>query len=93
MKRKCPICQQLLHFESPDWTLQDQATNDHRVATVGTSNNAPANIASTVESQIASNLAAYDLDCDEELNLGFMGTAWIQCPEKRENITGICVPK
>ena len=91
--RICPICKARLTDIHPGYVLREWTINNHRVATIGSAANAAAEITHTVEHQIASNLAAYDLDYDAELNLGFMGTAWVQCPQKRETVTPICIEK
>ena len=93
MVRKCPICGCRLEGIKTDWILKDYRIGDHQVATIGTAHNARADIQQAAQFQIASNLAAYDLDYDAELNLGFQGTAWVQCPMAREEITRITFPR
>jgi len=86
MTRKCPQCGAVLAGLSTDWVLTETTIAGHRVCTIG-SQNAPAAAAA----QMAANLAAYTLDYDVRLNLGFRGTAWVQCPTVRE-VTDICSP-
>ena len=91
--RRCPICHQRITEIETDWILQERTLNGHRVATIGTTHNAPAHLQAAAQAQIGANLAAYSLDDhDAILNLGFLGTAWIQCPQKRDHITTICFP-
>ena len=93
MTRRCPKCGTRLTGIKTDWHLIEVTINGHQVATIGSSWNAADDIRSAVEFQMATNLAAYRLDYDAELNLGFRGTAWVQCPEAREAVTDVCVPK
>ena len=93
MTRRCPKCGARLTEIKTDWCLKEMAINGHRIATIGTPWTAAEDIAAAVEFQIAASLAAYRLDYDAELNLGFRGTAWVQCPEAREAVTDVCVPK
>ena len=91
--RICPICHKKIEIKRTDWTLHTYRDNGHAIATIGSAWNAPADIGSAARAQIASNLAAYDLDYDAELNLGIRGTAWVQCPEKREVVTDVTQEK
>lgn len=93
MTRKCPGCGAKLKGIKTDWVLSDRKIAGHAVATIGTTHNARDDIRQAAEFQMAANLAAYELDFDFELNLGFRGTAWVQCPEKRESVTFVCFPK
>ena len=93
MTRRCPWCDAKLEGIKTDWVLSDREINGHQVATIGTTHNAKDDICAAAEFQIAANLAAYDLDWDFELNLGFQGTAWVQCPEARDQIGPICWAK
>lgn len=93
VKRKCPGCGTTLGGITTDWCLAEKTINGHQVATIGTARGAPEHLRSTVRFQIASNRAAYELDYDFKLNLGFRGTAWVQCPSQREKITRVCFPK
>ena len=79
----CPVCGQKVRRERTDWSLYEYRSGDHVVATIGTASNAPASIAGAVESQIDANMAAYKIDCDAEINLGFRGRAFIRCPQAR----------
>ncbi len=92
MKRFCPGCGVKVEGIKTDWSLKDFRQAGHRVATIGTAWTASEQIADAVTFQIAASLAAYDLDYDHELNLGFLGTAWLRCPESRE-IGTICVAR
>ena len=91
--RICPICTQKLDIHRTNWTLATYRDNGHSIATIGSAASAPEHLQATVRFQIASNLAAYDLDYDAELNLGFRGTAWLQCPKARDEITTITQAK
>lgn len=93
MIRRCPVCNARLEGIKTDWVLMERQIERHAVLTIGTSWNAPMDIVSAIEHQMAANLAAYNLDYDVELNLGFRGTAWIQCPEKRDEINVIAIPR
>jgi hypothetical protein len=94
LTRICPICGERLKGIVTDWVLKDWKTeNDHQVCTIGTAWNASDSIRQAAQFQIASNLAAYTLDYDIELNLGWYGTAWIQCPQARETVTGVTFPR
>lgn len=90
--RICPICGERIKGIVTDWTLKDWRAGSHQVCTIGTAHNARADIVHAVRWQIESNLAAYTLDYDAELNLGWYGTAWIQCPQARETVTEITFP-
>lgn len=92
LTRKCPICGARIKGIVADWVLQDWQAGDHQVCTIGTGHNARSDIALAVRWQINSNLAAYTLDYDAELNLGWYGTAWIQCPQARKEISSITFP-
>lgn len=91
MKRKCPGCGQLLTDLKTDWTLKELKRNEHQIATIGTNHNAPEDLKDTVGFQIASNLAAYQLDYDYQINFGMLGEGFVQCPEVRPKITDICI--
>jgi len=91
--RICPICEERIQIHRTEWTLRTYNDNGHSIATIGSAENAPGNIAGAVQFQIASNLAAYDLDFDAEFNLGFRGTAWVQCPRARAEITDVTFPR
>ena len=93
LKIHCPICKAELIIYTPDWTLSDQTVNGHQEATICTAENASLDIRDAARLQIASNVAAYDLNYDTELDLVGNGRAWIQCPTKRETITEVCFPK
>jgi len=90
--RICPLCGEHLEGIKTDWVLVERTINRHQVCTIGTSWNASPQIERAVDSQIASNLAAYKLDYDAELNLGWYGTAWVQCPDVRNEITEVTFP-
>jgi hypothetical protein len=92
LTRICPICGERITGITTDWVLKDWKANEHQVCTIGTAHNARSGIAKAARWQIASNLAAYTLDYDVRLNLGWYGTAWIQCPQKREKVTAITFP-
>jgi len=89
--RKCPICGQRLNIQRTEWTLHTHQDSGHSIATIGSADNAPAHLQSAVRFQIASNLAAYELAYDARLNLGFRGTAWVQCPQARGHITEVAL--
>jgi hypothetical protein len=90
--RICPLCGQRIKNIVTDWTLKDYRSSEHQVCTIGTAHNARSDISRAVRWQIASNLAAYTLDYDAKLNLGWYGTAWIQCPQAREQVGEITFP-
>jgi hypothetical protein len=92
MKRRCPICGKLLNVPKSDWHLKERKIEDHSVAWIGTAENAADHIRSVAKHQIAANLAAYELDYDAEIGMGFLGTAYVQCPEKRKQVGVVCVP-
>lgn len=89
MIRKCPICHTRLVIPKSDYVLKETTVSGHPLAIIGTPVNASASMRQAIKFQIAANLAAYTIDDDAELNLGFRGTAWIQCPEKRKTVTYI----
>ena len=92
--QRCPVCGCRLTGIVTDWHLKEKTIGGHRVATIGTSWNAAESLAASVEFQIASNLAAYDLDYDAEISLGFRGRAWVQCPKVRQSgVSDVCIPK
>lgn len=93
IKRRCPGCDELLEGIETDWTLSDKRIGSHQVATIGTAYNAREDLVHAVKFQIAANLAVYELDYDFELNLGFLGTAWVQCPKIRNEVNFVCLPK
>ena len=93
LKIHCPICKAELTIHTPEWTLADRSTNGHQVATIGSAEDASPDIRNAAQLQIASNVAAYNLDYDTELDLVGYGRAWIQCPTKREAVTEVCFPK
>lgn len=84
MIRICPICKERLRIPKSDYVLKEVTVAGHPLAIIGTPVNVSASMRRTIQFQIAANLAAYRIDSDAELNLGFRGTAWIQCPEKRK---------
>lgn len=92
MERRCPICSMLLQIPKTDWVLIEVRSRGHEIACIGTAWNAAAGIEQAVQAQIAANLAAYKIDADAEINLGFRGTAWIRCPQRRE-IGGILIER
>jgi hypothetical protein len=85
-RQRCPECYEWLDVPKTDWVLQERTTNQHKVACIGNPEHAP----SAAAFQIHANLAAYHLEYDATINLGFRGTAWVRCPRIRE-IGTICL--